>query len=262
MTGGNSRANERLQILPFNRQSPRLGASPPGCRLAALPGMRPCGLPTRGWWFGLHGDHFLLLLLLRHRSFFAKDRQEDDGGDVVSVSWQNIVANAMGIPGLVLAIWLLRRLGTKILQVYGFVLIAGMFLVLGVLWETCPDNHILLFVAYCFLQFSLNWGPNLSTFVLPSEVYPPGVRSSFNGASAALGKIGALVGGFTFQPIYDQFGMFAVMATCAVISLVGALVTHLCIENDMAREQRKSFNKPGYRPGPPQKAENAEHLLA
>jgi len=81
--------------------------------MAALPGMRPCGLPTRGWWIGLHGDHFLLLLLLRHRSFFAKDRQEDDGGDVVSVSWQNIVANAMGIPGLLLATWLLRRLGTK-----------------------------------------------------------------------------------------------------------------------------------------------------
>ena len=41
----------------------------------------------------------------------------------------------------------------------------------GVLRVTVPDAHVVLFVAYCLLQFSLNWGPKLSTFVMPSEVH-------------------------------------------------------------------------------------------
>ena len=79
------------------------------------------------------------------------------------------------------------------------------------------------------------------------------MRCTFNGASAALAKFGALVGGFTFQPIYNHFGMFAVMATCAAISLMGALVTHLCIESDELRQIPRKQDL---------KVDHSEHLLA
>jgi PHS family inorganic phosphate transporter-like MFS transporter len=55
-------------------------------------------------------------------------------------------------------------------------------------------NNTALFVIYCFLLFSLSFGPNVTTFVLPAETYPHTIRSTFNGMSAALGKLGAVVG--------------------------------------------------------------------
>jgi PHS family inorganic phosphate transporter-like MFS transporter len=44
------------------------------------------------------------------------------------------------------------------------------------------------------LMFALNWGCNVATFVLPAVAFPPGVRATFHGLSAASGKLGAVVG--------------------------------------------------------------------
>ena len=52
----------------------------------------------------------------------------------------------------------------------------------------------------------------MSTYILPPESFPSEVRSSFYGFSAAMGKLGALVGGFCFGPLAD--------AVCIVIELV------------------------------------------
>ena len=42
-------------------------------------------------------------------------------------------------------------------------------------------------------------GVNVSTYVLPTEAYPVEVRSTFFGLSAAMGKVGALLGTYAFQ---------------------------------------------------------------
>jgi PHS family inorganic phosphate transporter-like MFS transporter len=54
-----------------------------------------------------------------------------DSKDIPATCWQNIIANFMGIPGLLLAIWLLRPMGTKSLQMWGFVFIAAAYILLG-----------------------------------------------------------------------------------------------------------------------------------
>lgn len=91
------------------------------------------------------------------------------------------------------------------------------------------DAHALLFTVYCVLQFALNYGPNLTTFVLPSEVFPPEVRSTFNGVSAAMGKVGALLGSAIFKPINNACGIVTVLVICAAISIIAAWVTHVTI---------------------------------
>jgi len=83
----------------------------------------------------------------------------------------------------------LGRLGTKRLQLYGFVWISGAFLLLGIVWATVNKSGqaVARFVIYLNLFASLNWGPNVSTFVLPQEVFDIEVRSTFNGVAAASG---------------------------------------------------------------------------
>ena len=49
-------------------------------------------------------------------------------------------------------------------------------------------------VSYFFTEF----GPNMTTFVLPSELYPVNMRATGHGISASIGKLGAFIGVFLF----------------------------------------------------------------
>ena len=71
---------------------------------------------------------------------------------------------------------------------------------------------------------------NVSTYVLPSQAYPPEIRSSFFGLSAAMGKLGALVGASAFVPINKAVGFAGTYVVCAVISVLGILCTHAYVE--------------------------------
>ena len=69
-------------------------------------------------------------------------------------------------------------------------------------------------------------------YVLPAEAFPTAVRSSFFGCSACLGKLGALLGTYTFGPIaaMGAHGITWVFVVCAAVSLVGVGVTHAFVE--------------------------------
>ena len=71
----------------------------------------------------------------------------------------------------------------------------------------------------------LQWGPNATTWLLPSEMFPTEVRAFAHGISAAAGKVGALAAGFAFAHM-STATTFNVSALCGV---VGALVTLLFI---------------------------------
>eukprot|EP00471_Norrisiella_sphaerica_P005624 CAMPEP_0184489980 /NCGR_PEP_ID=MMETSP0113_2-20130426/16827_1 /TAXON_ID=91329 /ORGANISM="Norrisiella sphaerica, Strain BC52" /LENGTH=405 /DNA_ID=CAMNT_0026873681 /DNA_START=427 /DNA_END=1644 /DNA_ORIENTATION=+ len=152
-----------------------------------------------------------------------------EGDDIKKEAWQNIVVQSAGIPALALGIWCQQRYGTKPLQFWGFLFIAVCFLILGILFEPLKDQPKSLFTLYIILLFSLNFGANITTFILPAEVYPSHVRSTMNGISAALGKVGAIIGTIIYQPIYDQFGITTLMCVAAVFALGGVVLTHFTI---------------------------------
>lgn len=188
-----------------------------------------------------------------------------------TVTQQELIALGTAFPACVLAILTLKRTGTKLLQVIGFLFIAACFLLLAVLFAPLSHgamaNTDALFAMYCLLLFSLSYGPNLTTFILPAETYPKEVRATFNGISAASGKLGAFAGVYMFGPIAEgssyPTGMhifndqkfplchpryssyffsvflflflffllvqFSVMIICAVLSLIGAAISQFFI---------------------------------
>lgn len=153
---------------------------------------------------------------------------------------QNIMVSAFGLPGVVAAIAMLRCLGSKRLQSWGFIAIgasSGMFALVQYIEDTDGANVAASFALTCLLIFFLNWGVNVSTYVLPTEAFPSSIRSSFFGVSAGLGKAGALLGTATFTPISNigkdagkNTGLSIIYLICMVVSLVGVLVTHFTVE--------------------------------
>jgi PHS family inorganic phosphate transporter-like MFS transporter len=75
------------------------------------------------------------------------------------------------VPGYVLAIAWLDRIGHRRLQLTGFAMMAACFLTIAVvpgLTTTIAPFLLVYGLSYFFTEF----GPNMTTFVLPSELYP------------------------------------------------------------------------------------------
>ena len=145
---------------------------------------------------------------------------------------QNIMVASFGLPGIVAAIAMLRCLGTKRLQAWGFVSLACSAALFALVILVVPSSTAASFGVFCLLITCLNWGANVSTYVLPTETFPTAVRSSFFGVSAAMGKVGALTGGALFGPIAASgaHGLPIVLLICTALSIVGIWVTVYLVE--------------------------------
>ena len=115
-------------------------------------------------------------------------------------------------------------------QMGGFLGMAVCYLAMGGLMGTLEGNVPLFFLFYGLSFFFSNCGPNTTTFVLPSEVFPTEVRATCHGISAAAGKIGAVVGGAALRPVLDSHGLGTVMVVCGAVALLGFACTYALIE--------------------------------
>jgi hypothetical protein len=64
---------------------------------------------------------------------------------------------------------------------------------------------LLDYAYYFFTEF----GPNLTTFVLPGELYPVSVRATGHGISPGVGKFGAFMGVFLFPVLQSSLACAA-----------------------------------------------------
>ncbi|KAK8674445.1 hypothetical protein V6N13_112736 [Hibiscus sabdariffa] len=63
---------------------------------------------------------------------------------------------------------------------------------------THNDNRIKFVIMYLLTFFLANFGPNATTFVIPTQIFPARLRSTCRGISTASRKLGAIVGAFGF----------------------------------------------------------------
>jgi len=128
------------------------------------------------------------------------------------------------VPGYWLAVWLLDRVGRRRIQWQGFAVMALAFAAIALLpgatarvWEFLA----LFALSYFFIEF----GPNMTTFVYPSEIFATNIRGSAMGIAAGAGKIGAFVGALFVPHLIKWAGVTGVMGTMAVVSVAGLLLT-------------------------------------
>jgi len=126
------------------------------------------------------------------------------------------------------------------IQLQGFICMALLYSIIASCWNIFRDSgannnmcKIWLVILYGGTFFFANYGPNTTTYLMPSLIFPRKCRSTLNGLSAAAGKLGAVLGASLFAPISNTYGDQIVMAICALISIIGVGITYLCIPNKM-----------------------------
>ena len=180
---------------------------------------------TAGTWFLLDYAYYgntistpqILGLISPHASTMTK------------IALQLAIFVVAAVPGYALAIARMDRIGHRRLQFTGFAVMALCFAVIALVpgMTTMVVPFLLVYgVSYFFTEF----GPNMTTFVLPSELYPVAMRATGHGISAGVGKLGAFIGVFLFPVLQTSLGLRGTLLLTAGVSVLGFALTFVLPE--------------------------------
>jgi PHS family inorganic phosphate transporter-like MFS transporter len=175
---------------------------------------------TAGCWFLLDYAYYgntistpqIIALITPHAS------------QMTTIAIQLAIFVVAAVPGYALAIAKMDRIGHRRLQLIGFILMGVCFAVIGLVpgMTTAVVPFLLVYgISYFFTEF----GPNVTTFVLPGELFSTRVRATGHGISAGIGKLGAFIGVFLFPVLQHSLGLRGTLLLTAGVSALGALLT-------------------------------------
>ncbi|GAB9472085.1 hypothetical protein Gpo141_00009277 [Globisporangium polare] len=147
------------------------------------------------------------------------------------VTTQNAFVALMALPGYYVAVYFINKMGRRLIQLQGFTAMTILFLCLAIFWDDLKKNAVLFIIVYGLALFFSNFGPNTSTFVMPTEMFPTQIRSTCHGFSAAMGKAGAAIGsfGFSIWVEHEGYGYSGAFYTFAGITLISIPLTYFCM---------------------------------
>jgi MFS family permease len=175
---------------------------------------------TAGTWFLLDYAYYgntistpqILGLISPHASAMTK------------IALQLAIFVVAAVPGYALAIARMDRIGHRRLQLTGFAMMGLCFGIIAAVpgMTTTVAPFLLVYgVSYFFTEF----GPNMTTFVMPSEIYPVAMRATGHGISAGIGKLGAFIGVFLFPLLQSGLGLRGTLLLTAGVSVAGLALT-------------------------------------
>lgn len=146
---------------------------------------------------------------------------------IVTTTYSAMIFGFAAFPGYWLATFTIDRIGRKPIQIIGFTAMAITFAVLGIFHQLLTSAFVLQFlIIYGLSYFFIEFGPNVTTFIYPPEVFPTKLRGFGSGASAAGGKTGAFIGTFLNVIILSssigESGLFLILA---LLSAMGIILT-------------------------------------
>jgi MFS family permease len=143
---------------------------------------------------------------------------------MTKLGWTLGIFVVFALPGYLLAVLKMDRIGHRRLQLIGFAVMAACFAVLGAfagLTTTVGPFLAIFGLSYFFIEF----GPNTTTFVMPSEVFPVSQRTTGHGIAAGIGKLGAFIGVFLVPHLQSSIGLRGMLVIAAVAAGLGYVLT-------------------------------------
>eukprot|EP01134_Creolimax_fragrantissima_P006604 CFRG6604T1 len=148
-------------------------------------------------------------------------------GDLLTTNLYILLNNVVGLFGYYVAAYLIDQkwVGRLRLQVAGLNIVALLLLISAVFFDQLAPGLLIFF--YISSSFFGSAGPNATTYVVPTEVYPVALRATCHGMSSFAGKSGALMATIAFQNV-DTKTIFLVGA---VVCGIGALLSIVFLPN-------------------------------
>jgi MFS family permease len=206
----------------------------------------PPSIDTRPFWqvFRQHAAHifagaFLWMiydLVVYAAILFGPDIIAQNLGIPASI-YQILTELIFVLPPSILMSWfIIDRIGRKPLQVWGFVVGAGILFLFAWMRFAWPHQALAAYIVFGLFNVAQT-GPGLvsGAGVFGVELAPTRIRSVAQSITVIGGRIGAAISGFVFPLMNSQLGFVWTMAGLAALSLVGGVATHLMVPETSAR---------------------------
>jgi putative MFS transporter len=132
---------------------------------------------------------------------------------------------AVFVFGWALNLKFVDKVGRVPLQLIGFLgTAAGLALVAGAAWRGTPDLAVVALglIIYQIASFA---GPGVTSWILPVELFPTGVRATAQGVSTAIAHAGGLMAAVILPFMLQHLGVAPTILGLAGTAAVGAAVT-------------------------------------
>jgi hypothetical protein len=202
------------------------------------PGLGRKVLGTAGTWFlfdiVFYGNTIFQPIVVQ-AAFGGGGSSSSESEDPVHLlrktATNSLILTSIALPGYAVAGLIMGKKTLCITQtpryvmLQGFAMMAILYATIGSNWDYLKGYPSTLVFLYGMTFFFANYGPNTSTFILPSLMFDPQHCATWNGVSAAAGKLGALTGATLFEPAAEAWGDGSVLMICSVIAVVAWVLT-------------------------------------
>ncbi|CAH2352635.1 glycerophosphoinositol transporter 1 [[Candida] railenensis] len=166
--------------------------------------------------------------------------------DLNKVAEWTLLLGVIAIPGVFIGAYLCDRIGRKYTLITGFCGYIIFGLIVGCGYEKVSKITALFIVLYGLMMSSGNLGPGDMMGITPLESFATPIRGTCYGISAAIGKVGAVVGTKCFTPIQKNLGKRWTFIIAAICGLLGVLIAFFFIphlkDEDLLEEDIKFKN--------------------
>nr|CCA14555.1 inorganic phosphate transporter putative [Albugo laibachii Nc14] len=154
-----------------------------------------------------------------------EDTYNFDSSHLDNLAWYSMVVSMISLPGYLTTVFVVSKISFRSIQIFGFVVMGILFLSIGAFYDALLTVKPVLLLLYAATFYFSNFGPNVSTFCLPAEIFASSVRVKLNGIAAASGKFGASLGASMFGSLVADYGVDSLLFICSFVSILGALIT-------------------------------------
>ncbi|HEX4259987.1 MAG TPA: MFS transporter [Acetobacteraceae bacterium] len=142
-----------------------------------------------------------------------------------------VTALVFSLPGCLIGVALIDKIGRKRLQAGGFLLAAIMLALFATLQKDVAGAPVLGLILFGLYSLTITGGPNVvaGTGILGVELSPTRVRTIAQSVTVVGGRIGASIAAFLFPLLFGVLGENGVIFLLAAIAVLGALCTMLLI---------------------------------
>ena len=165
-----------------------------------------------------------------------------------STEYSALIFGVAAFPGYWIATFTIDRIGRKTIQLTGFSMMALSFGLLALFPQLLAAAYVVQFlILYGISYFFIEFGPNVTTFIYPPEVFPVTARGTGSGMAAAGGKTGAFIG--TFLDVFIlalHNGEILLFGILAIFAILGFLVTLVLLPEPKRKSLEESSNESRY----------------
>lgn len=139
-----------------------------------------------------------------------------------------LVVNLFVMLGAFAVIFYIEKINTFTLQKMGFVFSFFGLLILSLSHTSNQSAHFfMIFSGFILFNFFVNFGPGMTTYLLPAKLYATDMKATGHGFAAGLGKFGAFIGTLFLPILQASMGIYMTVGILSISLFLGIILTHI-----------------------------------